>query len=156
MSVWMLRDVIWTCFFTKPVCWQNSFVILENSYLPHMRFILAEMWQVDSSLSQESKTIEFALNGHLQLKIFKLEWSKVNTSRQRNLTLKAVISMLLFFFLALHFQKGMDVRFLIPLESFYFDLQSSRSAQNIDRRSNLLITFNLFIFAFSSNYAFKT
>jgi hypothetical protein len=37
MSVWMLRDIIWTRFFTKPVCWQNSLVILEKSYLLHMR-----------------------------------------------------------------------------------------------------------------------
>ncbi len=28
----------------------------------------------------------------------------------------------LFIFLALHFQKGMDVIFLIPLESLHFDL----------------------------------
>ena len=32
----MLRIVIWTRFFTKPVCWQNSVVIFEKSYLPHM------------------------------------------------------------------------------------------------------------------------
>jgi hypothetical protein len=28
----------------------------------------------------------------------------------------------LFIFLALHFQKGMDVNFLVPLESLHFDL----------------------------------
>jgi hypothetical protein len=28
----------------------------------------------------------------------------------------------LFIFLALHFQKGMDVSFLLPLESLHFDL----------------------------------
>jgi len=28
----------------------------------------------------------------------------------------------LFIFLALHFQKGMDVSFLVPLESLHFDL----------------------------------
>jgi hypothetical protein len=53
----------------------------------------------------------------------------------------------LFFFLALDVQKGMDVNFLIPLESLHFDLQSSRSAQNIDWRSNLPITSNILIFA---------
>jgi len=55
----------------------------------------------------------------------------------------------LFYFLALYVQKGMDVRFLIPLESLYFDVQSSRSTQNIDWRSNLPITSNLFLFASS-------
>jgi hypothetical protein len=29
-------------------------------------------------------------------------------------------------------QKGMDVSFLFPLKSLHFNLQSSRSAQNID------------------------
>jgi len=53
----------------------------------------------------------------------------------------------LFYFLPLNFQKGIDVSFLMPLESLHFDLQSSRSAQNIDWRSNLPITSNLLIFA---------
>ena len=83
MSVKMLRNVIWTRFFTKPVCWQDSDVIFEKSYLPHMTSGLAE-----------SNKIEFASIGLLQLQIFKLEWPKVNTGRLRDLTLKAVISML--------------------------------------------------------------
>ena len=90
----MLRNVIWTRFFTKLVCWQNYIVIFEKSYLPHMTSCLAEIWSVDRPLSQESKTIECALIGLLQLQIFKLEWTKVNTSRLRDLTLKVVISML--------------------------------------------------------------
>jgi hypothetical protein len=53
----------------------------------------------------------------------------------------------LFYFLALDFQKGMDVSFLMPLESLHFNLQSSRSAQNIDWRSNLPIISNLLLFA---------
>jgi len=53
----------------------------------------------------------------------------------------------LFYFLALDVQKGMDVRFLMPLESLHFNLKCSRSAQNIDRRSNLPITSNLLLFA---------
>jgi len=65
MSVWMLRDVIWTRFITKPVYWQNSFVILEKSYLPNMRSFLAKIWYVNRALSQESKQIEFASNGFL-------------------------------------------------------------------------------------------
>ena len=32
----MLQNIIWTRFFTKLVCWQNSVVIFEKSYLPHM------------------------------------------------------------------------------------------------------------------------
>ena len=40
----MLRNVIWTRFFTKPVCWQNLVVIFEKSYLPHMTSVLAEIW----------------------------------------------------------------------------------------------------------------
>ena len=86
MSVQMLRNVIWTRFFTKPVYQQNSFVIFEKSYLPHR------------SLGQKSNKIEFASIGFLQLQIFKLDWPKVNIGRLRDLTLKAVISM---FFLIL-------------------------------------------------------
>ena len=134
MSVQMLRNVIWTPFFTKPVCWQNSDVIFDKSYLPHMKSFVAEIWSVYRSLSQESKTIEFASIGLLQLHILNFEWPKVNTGRMRDLTLQDVISMifLFLFFFALHIQKGMDVSFLVPLESLHFDLQNSRSAQNID------------------------
>jgi len=53
----------------------------------------------------------------------------------------------LFYFLALYFRKGMDVSFLMPLESLHFNLYSSRSAQNIDWRSNLPIIPNLLLFA---------
>jgi hypothetical protein len=49
----------------KPVCWQNSVVIFEKSYLPHIKLFLAEMWSVYRNLSQESKKIEFALIGLL-------------------------------------------------------------------------------------------
>ena len=90
----MLRNVIWTRFFTKPVCWQNSDVIFEKSYLPHITSFLAEIWSVYRFLSQESKTIEFASIGLLQLQIFKSKCPKVNTSRLRDLTLKAAISIL--------------------------------------------------------------
>ena len=90
----MLRNVIWTRFFTKPVCWQNSDVIFEKSYLPHMTSFLAEILSVYITLSHESNKIEFASIGLLQLQIFKLEWPKVNTGRLRDLTLKAAISML--------------------------------------------------------------
>ena len=105
----MLRNVIWTCFFTKPVCWQNSVVIFENSYLPHMTSFLAEIWSVDRYLSQEPTTIKFALIELVKLQILNFEWPKVNTGRMRDLTLKDVISMLcLFIFLDFDFQKGMD------------------------------------------------
>ena len=90
----MLRNVIWTRFFTKPVCWQNSDVIFEKSYLPHMTSFLAAIFSVYITLSHESNKIEFASIGLLQLQIFKLEWPKVNTGRLRDLTLKAAISML--------------------------------------------------------------
>jgi len=97
MSVLMLRDVIWIRFFTKPVCWQNSVVIFENSYLPHMTSFLAEIWSVYRPMSLESQTIEFASIGYLQLQILNFEWTKVNTGRMRVLTLKDVISMLFVF-----------------------------------------------------------
>ena len=90
----MLRNVIWTRFFTKPVCWQNLVLIFEKSYLPHMTSFVAEIWRVYRPLRYESKKIEFASIGLLQLQIFKLEWPKVNTGRLRDLTLKAAISML--------------------------------------------------------------
>ena len=90
----MLRNVIWTRFFTKPVCQQNSVVIFEKSYLPHMTSFLVEIWRVYRLLSQESKKIEFASIRLLQLQIFKLKWLKVNTCRLRDLTLKVAISML--------------------------------------------------------------
>ena len=103
MSVQMLRNVIWTRFFTKPVCWQNSVVIFGKSYLPHMRSFLAEMWSVDRSLNQESKKIEFVSIGLLQLQILNFEWPKVNTGRMRDLTLQDVISMIFLFLFFLHY-----------------------------------------------------
>ena len=92
----MLQNVIWTRFFTKPVCWQNSVVIFEKSYLPYMTSFVAEIWSVYRNLSQESKKIKFASIGLLQLQIFKSEWPKVNTGRLQDLTLKVAISMLFF------------------------------------------------------------
>jgi len=53
----------------------------------------------------------------------------------------------LFYFLALDSQKCMDITFLMPLESLHFNLQRSRSAQNIDWKSNLPIISNLLLFA---------
>ena len=50
-SVWMLLDEIWIRFFTQPACWQNSAVIFEKSYIPHMTSFLVEIWSVDRSLS---------------------------------------------------------------------------------------------------------
>jgi hypothetical protein len=61
----MLRNVIWARLFTKPVCWQNSVVIFEKSYLPHMTSFLDEIWRVDIPLSQEYKKIKFASIGLL-------------------------------------------------------------------------------------------
>ena len=90
----MLQNVIWTRFFTKPICWQNSVVIFEKSYLPHKTSFLAEIWSVYSNLSQESNQIQFEEIGLLQLQIFKSEWLTVNIGRLRDLTLKAAISML--------------------------------------------------------------
>jgi len=90
----MLQNVIWTRFFTKPICWQNSVVIFEKSYLPHMTSFFAAIWSVYRPLIQESKTIYFASIGLRYLQIFKLEWPKVNTGRLRDLTLKNAISML--------------------------------------------------------------
>ena len=133
MSVWMLWKIIWTCFFTKPVYWQNSCVILEKSYISRMSSFSTEMWQADRSRSQESNKIEFASNELFYLKIFKSEWSKVNIGRMRDLSLKAAISML-FLFLFIH------------METHHFDLQSSSSAQNINRWSNLSIMSNLLLF----------
>ena len=134
MSVQMLRNVIWTCFFTKPVCWQNSVVIFEKSYLPHMTSFWAELWSVDRYLSQESTKIEFALIGLLQLQILNFEWPKGQQWQNARFDFAGCDfhDPSLFIFLALHFQKGMDVSFLVPLESLHFDLQNSRSAQNID------------------------
>ena len=96
----MLRNIIWTHFFTKPVCWQNSVVIFEKSYLPHMTSLILN---VDGPLSQESNKIKFASIGLLQLQIFKSEWPKVNTGKLRDLTLKAAISML-FLILSTYFR----------------------------------------------------
>ena len=103
MSVQMLWNVFWTCFFTKPVCWQNSVVIFEKSYLPHMTYVLAEIWSVDMYLSQKSNKIEFASIGLLQLQILNFEWPKVNTGRMRDLTLQDVISIIFLFLFFLHY-----------------------------------------------------
>ena len=105
MSVQMLQNIIWTRFFTKPVYWQNSVVIFEKSYLPHMTSFFAKIQSVDRSRSQESNKIEFA-SLDFWSQIFKSEWPKVNTSRLRDLTLKAAISMLfLILFSCLRFPK---------------------------------------------------
>ena len=116
---------IFSCHQQPTIVWQNSAVIFENSHIPHMKSFFAEIWRVDRSLSLESKKIEFALIGLLQLQIFNFEWPKVNIGRMRDLSLKVAISMLFFFyiyiFVVLNFQKGMDVSFLIPLESLHFD-----------------------------------
>ena len=102
-SVWMLLDEIWIRFFTQPACWQNSAVIFEKSYLPHMKSFLAEIWSVYRSLSKESKTIEFPSIGLRKLQILNFEWEKVNIGRLRDLTLKDVISMIFLFSFFLHY-----------------------------------------------------
>ena len=56
-SVWMFLDEIWIRFFTQPACWQNSDVIFEKSYVPHMTSFLPEIWRVYISLSKESNKI---------------------------------------------------------------------------------------------------
>ena len=60
-----------------------------------MTSFLAERLSVYRTFSQESNKIEFTSIGFLWLQIFKSEWSKVNTGRLRDLTLKAAISMLI-------------------------------------------------------------
>ena len=55
-----------------------------------MTSFLAEIWSVYRSLSEESKTIEFASIGLLKLQILNFEWAKVNIGRLRDLTLKDV------------------------------------------------------------------
>lgn len=102
-SVWMLLDEILIRFFTQPACWQNSAVIFEKSYLPHMTSFLAEIWSVYRSLSKESNKIEFASIGLLKLQILNFEWAKVNIGRLRDLTLKDVISMIFLFLFFLHY-----------------------------------------------------
>ena len=101
-SVWMLLDEIWIRFFTQPACWQNSAVIFEKSYRPHMTSFLADIWSVYRSLSKESKTIEFPSIGLRKLQILNFEWEKVNIGRLRDLTLKDVISMIFLFLFLLH------------------------------------------------------
>ena len=102
-SVWMLLDEIWIRFFTQPACWQNSAVIFEKSYIPHMTSFLAEIWSVYRSLSKESNKIEFASIGLLKHQILNFEWAKVNIGRLRDLTLKDVISMIFLFLFFLHY-----------------------------------------------------
>ena len=100
--VWMLLDEIWIRFFTQPACWQNSAVIFEKSYIPHMTSFLAEIWSVYRSLSKESKKIEFASIGLLKLQILNFEWEKVNIDRLQDFTLKDVIAMIFLFLFFLH------------------------------------------------------
>ncbi|KAJ6878430.1 hypothetical protein NC651_031005 [Populus alba x Populus x berolinensis] len=99
----MLLDEILIRFFTQPACWQNSAIIFEKSYLPHMTSFLAEIWSVYRSLSKESNPIEFASIGLLKLQILNFEWAKVNIGRLRDLTLKDVISMIFLFLFFLHY-----------------------------------------------------
>ena len=144
----MLRNVVWTCFFTKPVCWQNSVVIFEKSYLLHMTSGLAEIWSVYWPLSHESKQLTLH-----QLDFCSSRYSSWNGRRSTLADCEIWLWRLrfpcssLFYFPSLDVQKGMDVSFLMPLESLHVNLYSSRSAQNIDWRSNLPIISNLLIFA---------
>jgi hypothetical protein len=144
----MLRNVIWTRFFTKPVCWQNSDVIFEKSYLPHMISVLAEFGEfIEIWVMNPNK-----LSLH-QLDFCSSRYSSWNSQRSTLADCEIWLWRLrfpcsfLFYFLALNVQKGMDVSFLMPLESLHFNLQSSCSAQNIDWRSNLPIISNLLLFA---------
>jgi hypothetical protein len=58
---------IFSCHQQSTIVWQNSTVIFEKSHISHMKSVLAEIWSVDRSLSQESKNIEFASISLLQL-----------------------------------------------------------------------------------------
>jgi len=144
----MLQNVIWTRFFTKPVCWQNSDVIFEKSYLPHMTSFLAAIWSVYEIWVMNPKKLSLH-----QLDFCSSRYSSWNSRRSTVADCEIWLWRLrfpcssLFYFLALNVQKGMDVSFLMPLESLHFNLQSSRSAQNIDWRSNLPIISNLLLFA---------
>jgi hypothetical protein len=121
MSVWMLRDVIWIRFFTKPVCWQNSVVIFENSYLPHMTLVFADIWSVFRPLSQESKTIAFASIGYLQHIEFWMDKGQHWQNASFDFEGCDFHTLCIFIFLDLDLQKVMDVSFLMPLESLHFD-----------------------------------
>jgi len=143
----MLRNVIWTRFFMKPVCWQNLDVIFEKSYLPHMTSFLLKFGAfIDLWVMNPKKLILH------QLDFCSSRYSSWNGRRSTLADCKIWLWRLwfpcssLFYFLALDVQKGMDVSFLIPLESLHFNLYSSRSAQNIDWRSNLPIISNLLLF----------
>jgi hypothetical protein len=129
----MLQNVIWTRFFTKPVCWQNSVVIFEKSYLPHMTFFWLKFRSLIFIWVRNSK--QLILN---KLDFCSSRYWSWNGRRSTLTDCKIWIWRLrfpcssLFYFLTLYFQKGMDVSFLISLESLHFDFYSSRSAQNID------------------------
>ena len=144
----MLRNIIWTRFFTKPVCWQNSVVIFEKWYLPRMTSLSLKFGAFIGIWVPNPKT--FSLH---QLDFCSSRYASRNGQISTLADCKIWLWRLrflcssLFYFLALDVQKGMDVSFLIPLESLHFDLYSSRSAQNIEWRSNLPIISNLLLFA---------
>ena len=90
----MLRNVIWTRFFTKPVCWQNSDVIFEKIISPSYDIFfglhLERLYTFESWIQNNWVCINWtSVAPDIQV-----EWPKVNTDRLRDLTLKAAISML--------------------------------------------------------------
>ena len=117
-----------------------------------------EIWQSDKSLSKESKTIEFASNGLLQLKIFKSKWSKVNIDIIQDLSLKAVIStlFLFFFFLPYMYRKVWMLAFLCHQNHFVLTssaqvLHKTSIGGQICQLSTIQFFLNL-----TSKSAFKT
>ena len=108
----MLQNVIWTRFFTKPVCWQNSDVIFEKSYLSHMTsFWLKFGAFIDLWVMNPTK-----LSLH-QLDFCSSRYSILNGRRSTLADCEIWLWRLrfpcssLFYFLALDVQKGMDVSF---------------------------------------------
>ena len=120
--------------FLHETCWwQNSDVIFEKSYLPHMTSFWLKFWAFIDLWVMNPKKLRLH-----ELDFWSSRYSSWNGRRSTLTDCKIWLWRLrfacssLFYFLALDVQKGMDVSFLISLESLHFDFYSSRSAQNID------------------------
>jgi len=95
----------------------------EKSYLPHMTSVLSEIWNVTELwvINPEKLSLH-------QLDFFSSRYSSWNGWRLTLADCEIWLWRLwfpcssLFYFLALDFQKGMDVSFLMPLKSLYFNL----------------------------------
>jgi hypothetical protein len=153
----MLWNVISTRFFTKPVCWQNSVVIFEKSYLPYMTFFWLKFRELIALWLRNPKKLSLH-----QLDFYSSRYSSQNGRRSTLADCEIWLWRLrfpcssLFYFLSLAFQKYMDVIFLIPLESLHLTLRAHALHKTSTKGQICQLPQIYYFLHLSSKSAFKT